>query len=116
MQREQRQLERDADGEEGQGRQHRPLFGNVGQALGDVDQVERTGHEVEQADADDDEGRADGAHDQVLVGRGEGAPVASQRDQHIGRQRGHFEKDEDVEGVAGDRDAEQAGQAQENIA
>ena len=42
---------------------------DVAQALGDVDQVERAGHEVEQADADDDEGRADGAHDQVLVGR-----------------------------------------------
>ena len=35
-----------------------------------------------------------------------------QRDQHVGRQRRDLEEHEEVEGVAGDRDAEQPGQAQ----
>ena len=40
------------------------------------------------------------------------AAVAPERDQHVGRQRRDLEEHEDVERVAGDRDAEQAGQAQ----
>ena len=63
-------------------------------------------------DADDDEGRADRAHDQVLVRGHERSPVAAERDQHVGRERRHLEEHEDVERVARDRDAEQARQAQ----
>jgi hypothetical protein len=49
----------------------------------------------------------------VLVGREQRAPVASERDQHVGRQRRDLEEDEDVERVAGDRDAQQPGQGQQ---
>ena len=83
------------------------------EARGDVDHVEAAGQQIEQADADDVEGRADRAHDQVLEGGEQRAPVAAERDQHIGRQRRDLEEDEGVEGVAGDRDAEQAGEAQQ---
>ncbi len=112
VQREQRQLERDTDGEEGQRGEHGTRAFDGAQALGHVGEVEHAGHQVEEADADDDEGRADRAHDQVAVGRGQRTAVAAQRDQHVSGQRGDFEEDEDVEGVAGDGDAEQAGQAE----
>ena len=113
MQREQRELERDAHGQEGERRQLGAHLAHIADAQGEVGDVERAGGEVEQADADDDEGRADRAHDQVLVGGHQRPAVAAQGDQHVGRQRGDLQEHEDVERIAGDRDAEQAGEAQQ---
>ena len=115
VEREQRELQADADGHEGQGRDDRARVVGPGrpEAGGDVDHVEAAGEEIEQADADDVEGRADRAHDQILEGGEQRAPVAAERDQHVGRQRRDFEKHEGVEGVAGDRDAQQPGEAQQ---
>ncbi|MDT4853778.1 hypothetical protein FQZ97_880560 [compost metagenome] len=109
MQREQRELERNAHGQESEGGEHRAGALHRGQALPHVHQVERAGHQVEQADADHDEGGADGAHDQVLVGRDQRAAVTSQGDQHVGGERRDLQEHEDVERVAGDGDAQQAG-------
>jgi hypothetical protein len=78
-----------------------------------VGEVQGAGHQVQQADADDDEGRADGAHDQVLVGRIQRAPVAAQCDQDVGRQRRDLEEHEHVERIAGDGHAEQPAEAQQ---
>ena len=115
VQREQRELQADADGNEGQRRHDgaRVLGPRRSEAPGDVDHVEAAGQQIEQADADDVEGRPDRAHDQVLERGEQRAPVAAERDQHIGRQRRDLEKDEGVEGVAGDRDAQQAGEAEQ---
>ena len=113
VQREQRQLQRDAHREEGQRRQHRPRALHGGEALAHVGHVQRARHQVREADADDEEGGTDRAHDQVLVGRHQPAAVAPERDQHVGGQRRHLQEHEDVEGVAGDGDAQQPGQAQQ---
>ena len=112
VQRKQRELERDPDRDERKRRQHRALAVHVGEAHREVGQIERAGLEVQQADPDHEEGRADGAEDQVLVRRQQRAPVAAQRDQHIRRQRRDLEENEDVERVPGDGDAGQARQAQ----
>ncbi len=55
-----------------------------GQALRQVRHVQRAGHGVEQADADQEEGGADRAHDQVLVRRGQRLVVPAHGDQGIG--------------------------------
>ena len=115
VEREERELEAYAHGDEGQPGHDRRANVRPGrpQARRHVGHVERAGHEIEQADADHVEGRADRAHDQVLERRQQRAPVAPQRDQHVGRQRRDLQEDEGVERVAGHRDAEQAGEAQQ---
>ena len=70
--------------------------------------LRRAGEQIEQADADDVEGRADRAHDQILERGEQRAAVRAERDQHVGRERRDLEKHESVERIAGDRDAEQA--------
>jgi hypothetical protein len=113
VQREQRQLDAHADGDEGERHPHRARVVHRRQALRQVRHVEGAGHHVHQADADEDEGCTDGAHDQVLEGGGKRAAVPAEADQHVGRQRGDFQEHEQVEGIAGDHDAEQAGEAQQ---
>ena len=83
------------------------------QARGQIRHVERAGHHVEHADADHVEGGADGAHDQVVEGAGQGALVPPEADQDVGGQGRDLEKDEEVEGIAGNRDAKQAGHAKQ---
>ena len=75
MEREERELERDPDREERERDRNRARVGHIRQQLGQVHHVQRPGHDVHQADADDDERRADAAHDQVLVRRRERSPV-----------------------------------------
>src|SRR3546814_10910187 len=64
--------------------------------------------------ADDEEGRADRAHDQIIVRCGQRAAITpgTRGDQRIGRERRDFQKDKDVERVARDGDAEQPGQTE----
>jgi hypothetical protein len=69
---------------------------------------------AKQADADQDERCTEGAHDQVLVARGQRAAVAPEADQRVTRQRRDLEEHEQVEGVAGDDDAEQAGETEQH--
>jgi hypothetical protein len=115
MQRHHRGLEPEADDDEGEGDGHGRRVVVMRQALGQVGHVERAGDDIEEADADQVEGGANGAHHQVAEGRGQGAAVARRAhgNQGVGRQRGHFEEDEEVEGVAGNGDADQAGEAQQ---
>ena len=113
MQREQSELDRRADDQEGEGGDHRPVVAGRRQALGDVVHVERAGRAVEQPDADDDEGRPDGTDDQILEGGGERPAVRPEGDQDAGGERGDFQEDEQVERIAGDRDAEQPGHAEQ---
>ena len=113
MQRQQRRFQHQADGDEAGGGADRRGIRDRGQARRHVGEIQRAGHHVDQADADQVEGRADGAHHQVLVGRGQPAPGLARGDQHIGGERGDLQEDEDVEGVAGDRDAEQARDAEQ---
>ena len=113
VERKQGELQADADGDEGERREHRSRRLDGGETLGDQAEIERAGHHVEEADADNIEGCADGAEDQVLVGGDERPTIAAERDQGVARQRRDLEKDESVERVAGDRDAEQAGQRQQ---
>ncbi len=114
MQREQGQLETDAGDDEGKGDQQRPVGADGGDPLGQVGHVEGAGQSVQQADADDEEGRADGAHHQVGIGGGQCSAVTGrpQGDQHVGGERGDLKEHEGVEGVAGDHHAEQPGEAQ----
>ena len=56
---------------------------------------------------------ADAAQDQVGEAGCQSAAMLPQADQRVRGQRGNLEEDEHVEGVACDRDAEQATQAQE---
>ena len=116
MEREQCELDRGAHDQEREGRDHGAVVAGFGQALGDVVHVERAGRAVDQPDADDDEGRPDGADDQVLEGRGERAAVRAEADQDAGGERGDLEEDEQVERIAGDRDAEQPGHAEQERA
>ena len=66
----------------------RELFGpGWPQPGGDVDHVQAAGEEIEQADADDVEGRTDRTHDQILERGQQRAPIMAERDQHVGRER-----------------------------
>ena len=112
VQREQRDLQRDADGDEGQRCQRRPRIAHRRQPHRQVRKIQCAGLQIQQADADHVQGGADGAHQQVLVGRHQRPAVATHRDQHVGRQRRDLEEHEQIEGVAGQQDAEQARQAQ----
>ena len=115
MEREERELQADAHGDEGEAGHDRPreLAPGGSQARRHVDHVERAGHEVEQADADHVEGRADRAHDEILERRQQRASVGAEGDQHVARERRDLEEDEGIEHVAGHGDAEQPGEAQQ---
>jgi hypothetical protein len=64
MQREEREFQREPDRQERKRRQHRAMSRDGPQTQCHVDQVEGARLQVQQADADHDEGRADRAHDQ----------------------------------------------------
>ena len=113
VERKQRQLQADADGQEGERGTHGAGVGHRRDAGGQIPHVQGAGHHVQQADADQNERGADRAHDQVLISGGQRAAVAADADQHVARQRRDFQKYEDVEGVAGNRDPQQAGQTQQ---
>ena len=115
VERKQREFQADADGNEGQSRHDGARVAGPfrPEPRGDVDHVEAAGQQIEQAHADDVEGRPDRAHDQVLERGEQRAPVAAERDQHIGRERRDLEKNEGVEGVAGYHDPQQAGEAEQ---
>ena len=112
MQREQCCLQRQPHHHKDKGGLHGPGPGQRRHPLRQVGDIERTGHLVQQPDADQEEGRPDRAKDEVIEGCRQGPPVRSQTYQHIGRQRRHLEEHKDVEGIAGNRHAEQSGQAQ----
>ena len=116
MEREQGELDRRADDQEGEGGDHGAVVAGLRQALGDVVHVERAGRAVDQPDADDDEGRPDGADDEVLEGRRKRPAVRAEADQDAGGERGNLEEDEQVERIAGDRDAQQPGHAEQESA
>ena len=78
-----------------------------------IGHVQRAGHHVHQADADQIERRPDRSHDQIAVGRGQRAPVLGERDHHVGRQRRDLEEHKQIEGVARGRNPEQPGETQE---
>ena len=77
--------------------------------------VQRTGHHVQQANADQNEGCADGAHEQVLVSRRQCAPLFAEGDERVGGQRRYLHEHEQIEDVAGDGNTQQAGQAQAEL-
>ena len=112
MQREERQLQCDPDGQEREGDRNRPRPLPVSQNLGDshsqVFHAERAGHHIEQPDADDIERRTDAAHDQVLERGGQCPAILPERDHRIRRERGDLEENEDVEDVASNRDSQQS--------
>ena len=107
------ELEGEPHGEEGERRLDRVGAGHGGQPRRQIGHVEGAGHHVHEADPDDVERGSEGAHDQIAIGGGERAPAGTQGDQHIRRQRGDLEEDEQVEDVAGDGDAEQPREAQQ---
>jgi hypothetical protein len=84
-----------------------------GDDLLDVDHVQAAGLEVEVAHAEQVERRADRPHDDVVEG-GQGRPLAlAHGDQRVAGQRGHLQEHVEVEGVAGEGHADQAGGGEE---
>ena len=82
-------------------------------AFGQVRDVEGAGLGVEEADPDQDQRSPDGADDEILIGGRQRSPALPLRDEHVARERGDFEKDVDIEGIAGRGDAEQPGQREQ---
>ena len=113
VQGEEGQLEADPHGEEGEGGQHRARVHHRLQTLGEIDHVQGARHHVEQADADDEEGRPHRPHDEVLEGGAQGAPVPSEGDEGIAGEGGDLQEDEEVEDVPGDRHPHQPREAEQ---
>ena len=113
MQGKQRHLQGEADREEAERRLHRARVHHGRQAVGQVRHVQRARHPVHQADADEDEGGAGGAHDEVAEGGQQRARPLRDGDQGVRGERGDLQEHEDVEGIARDGDAEQAGEAEQ---
>ncbi len=67
MEREKGQFEADTDDEKAKGAENRSRVVDLWQPFGKVIHVECAGHHVHKADADENESRADGAHDEILV-------------------------------------------------
>jgi len=86
MQGENSGLQREADGDETGSDQDRFLVGDVVNSELHVGQVKRTGHQVDQADADQVESGADRAHDQIREYGSQCTPVGSACNQHVARQ------------------------------
>ncbi|ACJ27740.1 hypothetical protein swp_0935 [Shewanella piezotolerans WP3] len=57
---------------------------NLDKPAGDISHIQRACHLVQQADADQNEGRADSAHDQILIGGPKGASIFAKPNQRIG--------------------------------
>ncbi len=115
MQREHGELQADTDEDEDEAHMYGAAVAMGSNPHRQVGHVERARDHVEHANADHEERRTDGSHDQVVVGRGERTlvPPCSGRNQRIGGKRRYLQKHEDVEGVARDRDAEKARQAEQ---
>jgi hypothetical protein len=113
VQREERQLDADPHRHEGESHEDGARLPHLVEALGQVVNVERPRHLVEQPDPDQQEGRADGADDQVGVGGHHRPARLAERDQDVGREGGDLEEDEDVEGIASDHNPEQTGEAEQ---
>ena len=113
VEREQRELDQHAHGDESERREHRRRLAQGRHAHGKVRDIEGAGLGVEEADPDQDQRGADRADDEILVGGRERPPALALRDEHVARERGDFEKDVDVEGVARRGDAEQAGEREQ---
>jgi hypothetical protein len=118
MEGKQRELEADADGDEGESGRDCPRILHRGrsQPRGNVDHVKGAGQKIEQADAENVEGGADRSHDQVLEGSEKRAPVGAEGDQNVSGQRRDLEKHEGIERVTGHCDAEQSGEAEQEHA
>ena len=78
-----------------------------------VHHVERAGLGIDQADANQQEGGADRAHDEVLVGGSQCPAALAEADQRVGRQRRYLQEHEQVEDVTGLADTEQPVHAQQ---
>ena len=113
MQREYRRLQGQANGDESRRDQNRVGVGHPADAGLHVGQVQGAGHHVDQADADQVEGGADGAHNQVLEHRRQSASVRPAGNQYIAGQRGDFHKHENIEGIGRYHNAGQARQRQQ---
>ena len=113
VQRKHRRLDHQTDRQEAERDEHGTLRLAVGDACREIDHVQRAGRRVQEADADQDEARPDAAEHEVAEARRQRAPIVAEGDQHVGGERGDLEEDEDVERVAGDDDAEQAGHAEQ---
>ena len=113
VEREQGQFERDPDRYEGQCRIDGPGVLDNRQPGRQVSQVEGSRDRIEHAHPDHEERCPDRSHDQVLVGREQRAPVLAEGYQGVGRQGRDLEEHKCVEGVIGNNDAEQTGQAQQ---
>ena len=108
-----RGFQSDAEHHEHHPRGHGPSVGHVADPNREIRHVQGTGHHVEQPDADEEERRPDRAEDEIPERGEQRGGAGAEGDQGVGRQRGDLEEDEHVEHVAGDRDAEYAGQAQQ---
>ncbi len=84
MQGKQCQLQRNADHDEGEAGFHRFKMQHAGQNGCQILHIQAAGLGIDQAHADQIEGGADRAHDQVLIGGGECLPLSSKADQRIG--------------------------------
>ena len=84
MQRKQGKLESEADHDESEPCVNRSQLGNLGQACRKIHHIEGPGPRVDQSHADQEKGCANGAHDQVLVGRGQSLAFPAHADQGIG--------------------------------
>jgi len=81
--------------------------------VGEFDHVERPRRHEDEGDADQVHRRGDGSQDQVLQGGNRRLRAVAARDERVGRDARDLEEDEQVEDVAGQRDAEQAGDQQQ---
>ena len=113
MQRKDCGLERQADRNESGCCKYRSLVGDFVDPILHVGEIQGAGHHVDQADADQVKRRTDRAHDQVFEDGRQRATIGSAGDQHIARERRNLHEDEDVERVAGDDDAGQAGEREQ---
>ena len=67
MQREHRKLEADADDDKGKAHAERTAVAILHELMREVGHIERAGRHQQKAKADDEEGRPDRTHDEVVV-------------------------------------------------
>ena len=83
VQREERNLEPETYGQEGETGTCRPGVGHVRQPLREIKHIERPSQRVQQANTDQDKRGADGPHDEVLVGCGQRPAVSAHRNKRV---------------------------------
>ena len=113
MQGEGRELDARAHHQERKGHPDRTSTGYRRKTLGQVRDIERTRHLIDEAGADQDERTAHGTHDEIGKARGQGSAISAQANQRVGGQRGDLQEDEDVEEVSSYRNPEEARNAEE---